>query len=108
MKPEYAAAATDLSTSEPNAYLAAVDATKSAKLSEKFKLQGFPTLKYFENGEFKMDYSLGRTRESITQFMHNPMGDPATTTTPSQNEDTWTDLTGHQIILQSRRLVDYS
>lgn len=102
MKPGYGEAATELTSFVPGAYLAAVDATKSTKLSERFKLQGFPTLKYFENGEFKFDYSLGRNKESIVQFMRNPTSGSADTTSGAiptpPNEDKWDDLPGHQHI----------
>jgi len=98
-KPAYGEAATELTSFVPGAYLAAVDATKATKLSERFKLQGFPTIKYFENGEFKFDYSHGRTKESIVQFMRNPTADASAQTAPTpQNEDKWDDLPGHQHI----------
>lgn len=48
MKPDYAAAATALKEISNESHLAAVDATKSTKLSKKFEIKGFPTIKYFE------------------------------------------------------------
>jgi protein disulfide-isomerase-like protein len=72
MKPAYAEAAGDLKRFLPGSYLAAVDATKCKKVAKKFKTNGFPTLKYFENGEFKFDYTHGRKREDLVEFMKNP------------------------------------
>ncbi len=101
MKPAYGEAATELSSFVPGSYLAAVDATKTTKLNERFQLQGFPTIKYFESGDFKFDYSLGRTKESIVQFMRNPSNASPDAKTNSQNEDPindWLDVPGHQHI----------
>jgi protein disulfide isomerase family A protein 5 len=72
MKPAYAEAAGDLKRFLPGSYLAAVDATKCPRVSKKFQANGFPTLKYFEKGEFKYDYTHGRKREDLVEFMKNP------------------------------------
>lgn len=48
--------------------LAAVDATKEPELASKFGVKGYPTLKYFANGEFKYDISL-REEMKIVEFM---------------------------------------
>jgi hypothetical protein len=72
MKPAYVQAATDITSFVPGSYLAAVDATKSPKLSERFSLRGFPTLKFFEQGEFKFDYQGGRIKENLVEFMRDP------------------------------------
>ena len=53
MKPAYGQAAAEIKKTIPNAYLAAVDATKSAGLNQRYDLKGYPTLKYYENGEYK-------------------------------------------------------
>jgi protein disulfide-isomerase-like protein len=73
MKPAYAQAATEITSFVPGAYLAAVDATKASQISERFKLNGFPTLKFFENGQFRFDYSGGRAKENFVEFMRNPV-----------------------------------
>ena len=41
-------AAAKLKTSQPDARLAAVDATKFNSLASKYDIKGFPTIKYFE------------------------------------------------------------
>jgi protein disulfide-isomerase-like protein len=48
MKPAYAEAATEIKAISKESHLAAVDATKAAKLSKRFEITGFPTIKYFE------------------------------------------------------------
>lgn len=48
--------------------LAAVDATKETAFAEKFEIKGFPTTKYFENGEFKFNVN-ERTADTIIDFM---------------------------------------
>jgi protein disulfide-isomerase-like protein len=73
MKPAYVEAARDITSFVPGSYLAAVDATKATKLSERFKLQGFPTLKYFESGNFKFDYQGGRAKNDFVEFMRKPV-----------------------------------
>ena len=87
MKPAYGQAASEITSFMPGSYLAAVDATKATKITERFKLQGYPTLKYFDSGEYKFDYSLGRTKENFVEFMRNPSAGEATATkAPSKNE----------------------
>ncbi len=72
MKQAYADAAGDLKKSQPDSYLAAIDATENEEVLKKFNVSGCPTLKYFENGEFKFDYKHGRQREDLVDFMKNP------------------------------------
>lgn len=76
MKPAYAQAAAELvaaESSEEAGMLAAVDATLSTHLGERFEVKGYPTLKYFENGKFKFDYASGRNKEDFLAFMKNPL-----------------------------------
>lgn len=56
MAPEYANAAQHLSASESNIKLGKVDATIEGELAEKFGIRGYPTLKFFKNGN-PIDYS---------------------------------------------------
>ncbi len=48
--------------------IAFVDATKETKLAERFKVKGYPTTKFFKDGEFAWDYS-ERDEEKIFNFM---------------------------------------
>lgn len=72
MKPAYAQAASEITSFVPGSYLAAVDATKTSGLASRFQLKGFPTLKFFESGHFKFDYSGGRNKEDFVNFMRDP------------------------------------
>lgn len=92
MKPDYALAAKDMKAFLPGAYLAAVDATKSAALAKRFKLEGFPTIKFFQQGEFQFDYAEPRTKDAIVNFMR----DPKKPAPPAPVEDNWSEHPGHE------------
>lgn len=84
MKPAYGQAARQMKSFLPGTYLAAVDGTKSPKLSKIFQVKGYPTLKYYENGQFKFDYDSGRTADDIVNFMREPkQKSAAPTATPT-------------------------
>ncbi len=42
----------------------------------RYGVQGFPTLKYFGDGELKYDYGHGRTTEDLVEFMEEPREPP--------------------------------
>lgn len=50
--------------------LAAVDATVHKGVGDRFKISGFPSLKYFENGEEKYTLPQLRSKDKIIEFMH--------------------------------------
>lgn len=52
--------------------LAAVDATKETKLGAEFSVKGYPTIKYFKDGEFAFDVSSAREKDKIIEFMSDP------------------------------------
>ena len=83
MKPQYEDAANELHEKKPEAKLAAVDLTANKGLSSKLNVAGFPTLKYFENGEesYEVDY---RTKDDIVSFMMDPKEPP-----PKPKEVAW-------------------
>ena len=70
MKPDYIRAADDLYSDD--ASLAAIDGDRFKSFLTPFGVTGFPSLLYFENGEFKYKYEGPRTRESIVKFMREP------------------------------------
>ena len=70
MKPAYSEAAKRLAD-ENVGILAAVDATTSEALSQKFKVKGFPTLKFFENGVLKSEYNGKRSADDLYNFVKN-------------------------------------
>ncbi len=49
---------------------------------------GYPTIKYFENGEFKYEFGGDRTKKGILEFMKNP-GPPAP---PPPPEPAWSEV----------------
>lgn len=76
LKPEYAKAATALKASDPDVIIAKVDATEEKEVAEKFKVQGFPTLKWFVNGK-EQDYEGGRTADDIIRYVKKKTGPPS-------------------------------
>lgn len=72
MKPSYSLAALQMKQEHIQGVLAAVDATGNPKLSDRFNIVGFPTLKYFNNGKFVSDYDRKRSAEDIKTFMKSP------------------------------------
>jgi thioredoxin-like negative regulator of GroEL len=72
MKPSYSLAALQMKEEHIPGFLATVDTTVNPKLSNKFNVLGFPTLKYFNNGKFVSDYDRKRTAEDIKSFMKSP------------------------------------
>jgi len=66
LAPEYSAAAWELKAE--NLPLAKVDATVHKKVADRFKIQGFPTLKFFIKGN-DMEYNGGRSKNDIVAWM---------------------------------------
>jgi protein disulfide-isomerase A1 len=83
LAPEYEKAAQELKKDESTAkvVLAKVDATAETKSAEQHGVQGFPTLKWFVNGQ-ATEYGGGRTSDTIVQWIKKKTG-PATTTITS-------------------------
>ncbi|KAI3356075.1 hypothetical protein L3Q82_017338 [Scortum barcoo] len=77
MKPEYDEAAEVLNKgADSPGVLAAVDATVHKAVGDRFKISGFPTVKYFQNGEEKYTLPHLRSKDKIIEFMHNPQAPP--------------------------------
>lgn len=69
MKGDFSLAAERIANDDNGAVIAAVDATVHRKLSERFDVGGFPTIKYFENGIFKSDYNGKRSLDDIYGYV---------------------------------------
>lgn len=75
IKPKYEAAAVQMKEKGISGMLAAVDGQKEHELGTKYGIKGYPTLKFFEYGEFKFDVNLRET-DPIVRFMENPDAPP--------------------------------
>lgn len=68
LAPKYSAAAEQLAALDPPQYIAKVDCTTNSKLKSRFEIKGFPTLKYFKNGE-PHDYKGKRETKGIYDYV---------------------------------------
>eukprot|EP00794_Sanderia_malayensis_P003727 gene3727-4248_t len=93
MKPEYVEAAKMLKEEKIDAILAAVDCTKERGLAEKYEISGFPSVKYFSNGEFKYKTTV-RTADTIVEFMKDPKEPPP----PPPPDRPWQETSGDNIL----------
>ncbi|XP_043854246.1 protein disulfide-isomerase A5 [Dromiciops gliroides] len=77
MKPEFESAAEALhGAADSPGVLAAIDATVNKATAERYQISGFPTLKYFKDGEEKYTLPQLRTKKKIIEWMHNPEAPP--------------------------------
>ncbi|XP_050526389.1 protein disulfide-isomerase isoform X2 [Daktulosphaira vitifoliae] len=84
LAPEYASAAKELKASG-SIKLAKVDATLEEKLAEQFGVRGYPTLKFFKNGN-PIDYTGGRTKDLIIQWVTKKSGAAAKTLSSEEEQ----------------------
>jgi len=84
LAPEYAKAAGALKAENSEIRLGKVDATVQAELGERFKVRGYPTIKFFIDG-VAIEYAGGRTADEIVQWIKKKSG-PATVTLSTADE----------------------
>ncbi|CAF3708791.1 unnamed protein product [Rotaria sordida] len=88
LKPELIKASIDLHDQQSNAIIAAIDSTKSPKLSKQYKIEGFPTMKFFSkqfvvffcylisrDGKYAFETN-ERTADKIVAFLKDPKEPP--------------------------------
>ncbi|XP_077869020.1 protein disulfide-isomerase A5-like [Saccoglossus kowalevskii] len=86
MKPEYSEAATQLIDEEVDGVLAAVDATVATEVAKRYEVKGYPTVKYFKDGEFAWDFN-ERLKDKIIEHMRDPQEPPP----PPPPEPAWSE-----------------
>ena len=67
--PKYAEAAKLLKAEGSNVPLAKVDATVETDLASKYEVKGYPTIKFFQNGD-PLDYPGGRSPKDIRDWVN--------------------------------------
>jgi len=75
-KPHFVSAASIMAQMNIPGKLTAVDCTKHQQLSKRFDVKGFPTIKYFKDGQMAFDAGDARDQESILKFMKDPKEPP--------------------------------
>jgi protein disulfide-isomerase-like protein len=86
-KPHFVTAAAKMAAQRIPGKLAAVDCTKHQQVSKRFEVKGFPTIKYFKNGEMAFDAGDAREEAAILKFMADPKEPPP----PPPPEVSWKD-----------------
>ncbi|XP_021948419.1 protein disulfide-isomerase A5 [Folsomia candida] len=87
MKPGYVVAAEKLKKQKIVGVLAAVDVTKESSLGTRYDIKGYPTVKYFKDGELAFDVGNVRDESAIIDFMKNPKEPPP----PPPPEKAWSE-----------------
>ncbi|CAF3519675.1 unnamed protein product [Rotaria socialis] len=75
LKPELMKASVDLHEQGSKAIIAAVDSTVAQATSKLFKIEGFPTMKFFRDGKYAFDMH-ARTADKIIEFLNDPKEPP--------------------------------
>eukprot|EP00344_Euplotes_crassus_P005811 CAMPEP_0196998732 /NCGR_PEP_ID=MMETSP1380-20130617/4049_1 /TAXON_ID=5936 /ORGANISM="Euplotes crassus, Strain CT5" /LENGTH=481 /DNA_ID=CAMNT_0042415407 /DNA_START=35 /DNA_END=1480 /DNA_ORIENTATION=- len=85
LAPEYVKAAAALKEKDVGVRVAKVDATEEKEIGGRFEIKGFPTLKWFVNGE-PTEYNGGRTADEIVNWIIKKSGPPTSEITADEIE----------------------
>ncbi|XP_043224621.1 protein disulfide-isomerase A5-like [Amphibalanus amphitrite] len=75
MKPQYEEAAAAMKKNGKSGVLAALDATEHKVIGSRYDIKGYPTVKYFRDGEMAFDLNV-RDKDKILEFMADPQEPP--------------------------------
>ncbi|XP_074411245.1 protein disulfide-isomerase [Zonotrichia albicollis] len=83
LAPEYAKAAAKLKAEGSEIRLAKVDATEESELAQQFGVRGYPTIKFFKNGDkaAPKEYTAGREADDIVSWLRKRTGPAAASLT---------------------------
>ena len=73
MAPDYSKLGKAIHGESQNIKIAKLDATEQKKMSEEFKIQGFPTLKFFIKGQ-PIDYQGAREYDGLYNWIQKKTG----------------------------------
>lgn len=75
LEPEYAKAAQMVKEKGLDVALTKIDATENSMLSQRFNIEGFPTLHWLKSGSQSIEYSGGMTANGIAKWVQKQMGE---------------------------------
>merc|ERR1712113_1007116 len=75
LAPDWEKAATALKEKNSKVKIADVDCTVEKEAAQKNEVRGYPTLKFFKNGEFDEKYAGKRTLEDIVEYCLEKSGE---------------------------------
>lgn len=77
LAPEWEKAATELQKQEKPFALAKIDCTTQVVTAETYQIQGYPTIRFFRDGQFAGEYRGPRTSDAIVAFAEKQLQPPS-------------------------------